>query len=391
MKKAWMTAVAAAAVLAAAAAANAERSGEWRLRQAVDAAVDAARAGLAEAPIEAGTPVAILPVQGDLGGLAERRLRVALYEAGKNCVAWKDEPALDTILEALDWKELKTGILDPATIGQIGKVQGAKVLLLGWLENTGRSERRPEIELELHAYEVETARQIWGGVFRQQVATLPPPPTVVSTPWPLNMDVEVRAADGAEREAGELEVFARGRLADLGYHVASRQDADMGLTLDVDSALFDREREWQTYKGSVKASLWLRGKDERLLGEGTLSGKGAPGLDEDGHRNLAYVLEPQLGAWLGRTLKPDAVEFAATRLEMVLADPVETSADHAAIGAIQDAIEELPGVRSAALVSQDDTTGAIAFKVVFKPSELPEGLPNALHAAHPELLDKYLR
>lgn len=392
MKKALMAVVAAGMALLAAMPVQGQETAAKAWREAVDAALVAAKAGLAESPIPATTPLAVLSVQGDEGGLVARRLKVILGEAGKNVVTWREDPMLDTLLETIDWGQLKIGIVDSDTIGQIGKLLSAKVLLTAWVETTAQRARSCDVELELHATEVETGRQVWSGVFKSNPSPPPPPSPepILETPMALNIDVIVEPGPGAEQESDEIGVYARGRLAALEYRVGAQQPADLALTLATSSALFDREGEWQVYQGTLKATLELLGRDGRVLGEMKFTGKGAPGLDDEGHRNLAVTLERQLGPWLDKTLAPKVAEYVATRLELRLAARVEMAADHGAIVEIREAIEKLPGVRSAEVASQDDFAGRVAYKVVYKPVEVPDGIKNALIAANPELMDKYL-
>lgn len=390
MKKSWLVALAGMVLLAAAPAPGQETAArDWR--EAVETALANAKAGLAESPISPLTPVAVLPVQGDEGGLVARRLRIILGESGKDVVTWREDPMLDTLLETIDWSQLKMGIVDPSTIGQIGRLLSAKILLKGFVETTAQRARSRDVELELYAVEVETGRQVWAGVFKSgQAPQISVPEPIVEAPMAMNVEVRVDAASGAEQEGDEIGVYARGRLAALGYRVGTRQEADLSLTLATTSALFDREGEWQVYQGTLHTTLELLGRDGHVLGEVNLSGKGVPGLDDEGHRNLAFTLERQLGAWLDRTLDPKAAEYVAVRLEMRLADRVEVAADHGAIVDIRQAIEKLPGVRSAEVASLDAFAGRVAYKVVYKPVDVPDGIKSALMAANPELMDKSL-
>lgn len=386
MKKAWMIALAGMSLLAALPAQGQETvARDWR--EAVEAALASAKTGLEKSPISDATPLAVLPVQGDEGGLVTRRLRGILGETGKNVVTWREDPMLMTLLETIDWSQAKIGIVDKDTVGQIGRLLSAKILITGWLETTAQRARSRDMELELNATDVETGRLVWSGVFKSEPdGKIQPIEPIVVAPMAMNVEVRVQPGQGAEQEGDEIGVYARGRLAALGYRVGTRQEADMALTLAPTSTLFDREGEWQVYQGTLTATLEMLGRDARVLGEVNLSGKGAPGLDDEGHRSLAYTMERQLGPWLDRTLDPSAAEYAAARVEFRLKDRVETAGDHGAIVSIREALEKLSGVRSAELVSQDDIAGRVAFKVVYKPVDVPDGLVNPIKA-NPKLMD----
>jgi hypothetical protein len=391
MKTAWMAIAAGLAAGAAAAAWGAE----WdaRYRDAVGRALEQAAEGLKDAPLGEGARVAILPVQGDdADGWTARRLRVALHSAGKTCVEGKDDPMWMTLLETLDWEELKTGILDPDTIDQIGKLQAANVLLSGWVDPAG-GRKRPEsqAEVELHATEVATGKQLWAKVFRSATATSPDSPPVKEEPCPLNTGVRVFAAEGTERIAEEVGTWVEGRLVDMGYLVATGKDDDLTLTLEVESELYDRTGEWETYKGEAKATLEARGAKARMLGTATFPARGKPGIGRNGARNLAYDMEEQLGAWMKRTLDPAALDFAAVRLEFPLADSTETGGDFQIVETIRKAIEGMPSVRCAELAGQDTAAGWVAYKVTYERAAYPGGFRNAFLAAHPEIVDEYLR
>ncbi len=136
-----------------------------RYRQAVQAALlDEARTELAAAPIPSGTPVAILPINGDTDGWLIGQLKIALTQAGKNCVEGKEDPMWDAILEEINWDEHKEPFLDPKTIDAFGKLQSAKILLSGAVRSLGFTERYAYFEIELHATEIQTKRHLWGAV-----------------------------------------------------------------------------------------------------------------------------------------------------------------------------------------------------------------------------------
>ena len=395
MKKAWMMAAGLAAGLAAAAWGAGENP--EGARNAVRAAFDNARAGLAESPIPADTPVAVLPVKGDGDGWLIGLANDALTGAGKNCVVGKEDPMWDTIIGEIEWDERKSDILDPATIDRFGRLQSAKVLVTATVETSSRNGRRWKAEVTLRAVEIATKRYLWTGRFTESVSgSGDGGPSkqwnVTEAPCPLNVGVEVASDSGAESVAELLGTYARGRLADMGYRVGSGKDDDLTLGLLATCRVFDQTLNWWMHEGELTATLKAHGGNARLLGEATFAAQGARGRGEiQSKRNLSDELAAQLAGWMRRVLEPGAMVFAAVRLEFRLANPIEESEDYKAIDEIQKGLAGLKGVRSAEVVSQDNAAGRVAMKAVYDSALLPTGVWNALIAAHPELLEQYLQ
>jgi hypothetical protein len=158
---------------AAAAAGLALAAGAWgqslllqdSFRQAVQGAfLEEARTALAASPIPAGTPVAILPIDGDVDGWLAGQLKIALTEAGKNCVEGKEDPMWEAVQEEVTWDKHKEPFLDPETLDAFGKIQSAKILLTGAVRSLDQTERYAYFEVELHATEIATKRHLWGAV-----------------------------------------------------------------------------------------------------------------------------------------------------------------------------------------------------------------------------------
>lgn len=163
-KKVWMAAL--AGMLATVSAATAQslllQDG---FRQAVQGALlEEAKAAFASAPIPAGTPVAILPIPGDEDGWLAGQLKIALTQAGKNCVEGKEDPMWQEVQKEITFDEHKLGFLDPKTIDEFGKIQSAKVLLAGVVRSLDYTDRFAYFEMELHATEIATKRHLWGAV-----------------------------------------------------------------------------------------------------------------------------------------------------------------------------------------------------------------------------------
>lgn len=418
-KTGWMMAAALAALVAAAVPAWAVSFAE---RDVAKKAVGEAQAELAGAEILRGKAITLLPVHGDEEGYLEELLLHSMVKSGLTAVIPNDErdARFRRILKEIRWDEeqMRLETVDPETIDELGHLLSTQVLLEGRLmksrlpvmrDRKGRpvgwagADGAGAVEMELHlfAYEIRTKRYVWSMVAAAKEEPAGPDggpeergPSfrwfVDETAVPLNAGVKVENRGGAGRVADELETWIAGRLADLGYRLETGKDDDLTLTLEVESEVYDRTGEYETHRGELKATLEARGTESRLLGTQGFNAKGKPGEGAAGARNLAYDLEEQLGAWLKRTLDPDALGFAAVRMDFMLASPVETGGDYEALEAIRKAIAEMDGVRWVELAAQDNGAGMVSYKVLYDTAAYPGGLANALFAEHAELLDKYL-
>ena len=168
MKKSAMVLVGVLAGLAMAAGARAQSLLlQDRFRQSVQGAIlEEARTALAAAPIPSGTPVAIVPIFGDEDGWLAGQLKIALSQAGKNCVEGRDDPMWTNVVDEITWKEHKEPFLDPKTLDRMDaqKFQAAKILLTGAVRSLDYTDRYAYFEIELHATEVATKRHLWGAV-----------------------------------------------------------------------------------------------------------------------------------------------------------------------------------------------------------------------------------
>lgn len=398
MKSSWLKVAGLAAVLVAAPVWGQETEGgpdDPKWREAVRAAFEEARAGLAEAPIDAGTPVAVIPIANDPDGWLLGQANDALVGAGKTCVVGKDdEPMWKTVIDEIAWEDIKCGMLDPATLDRLDarKLKSAKVLMTVWVV-TWRSEkgRGWKAEVTLRAVEIATKQWLWRGLFDNRPKTVPatPGPIWQETACPLNAEVSAETAEGSESLAEQVGSWARGRLADLGCRPESGKAADLTLKLKTSSRLYDQTLNWWMFEGEVTAALALHGGEARLLGEESFDAQGARGRGETpALRNLAYQMEDQLGPWLRKTLESLHAEFAAERLEVVLADPVALPEDYRTIAAIQAGLDALEGVRRAEIVERNDAAGRVVWKVVYDRGLVPMGVTYTLFARNSELADK---
>lgn len=392
MKHGWIKAAGLAAGLAAATAFGAG-NGESEWKDAVRAAFDNARAGLAEAPIGADMPVAVLPVHGDSDdGWVLGQANDTLVLAGKTCVVGKDEPMWDVVIDEIDWDRMKSDILDPETLDRLDarKLKSAKALMTVGVEGQKRGERRWRAAVTLRVVEIATKQYVWCGRFDSRKGGGPGSNGLnwTGTTVPLTVGLKVTAEKGAEMEADLLETWARGRLADSGFRVGSGKDDDVTLSIETRSELLDETPPYRAYAGSAKAVLSVQGSEARELGAKWVDARGAHGLlESEARRNLADALESQLSEWMKRTLDPEARKFAASRVSVTLANPIETKEDYKAIDGIQKGLAGLNGVRSAQLVAQDKASGHVEFLVVYDRGLLPTAPLDALWASHPELLE----
>jgi hypothetical protein len=395
-------------------------------RLAARETVAAAKARMGKAPALQGKSLTLLPVHGDADGYLESLLLDAMVQSGLTAVIPNDtaDERFKRILKEIKWDEAQKRLetVDPATIDELGRLLSTQVLLEGRLMKSRRpvpADRRGrpmgwagvdgagavEMELHLFAYEIATKKYAWSAVVWASEPEPPQPPAgqggqvpggergvvvdVKEARVPLNTGVKVVAGAGSDLEAGLVETYARGRLADEGYRVGSGKDDDLTLTLETSCELFSELGNYRIYEGTLKARLELKGGEARTLGEASFPARGVRGLGEaQAHRNLADDMDAQLAGWLRRTLNPEAMEFTAARVGLTFAAPIETAEDFKAIETIQKGFEGLPGVRSAALFDQDNETGRVAWTIVYERAKLPTGPWNALLAANPALLDQ---
>lgn len=166
MKKSMVVLAALAAGLAMGAGAHGQSLLlQDQFRQAVQGAIlEEARTAFASSPIPSGAPVAILPIAGDEDGWLAGQLKIALTQAGKNCVEAKEDPMWKEIQKEITWDEHKEPFLDPKTLDAFGRIQSAKILLTGAVRSLHCNDRYAYFEIELHATEIATKRHLWGAV-----------------------------------------------------------------------------------------------------------------------------------------------------------------------------------------------------------------------------------
>lgn len=144
---------------------------EEPVRQALQgAATDVQSALSAASAVPAGKPVAVLPIPGDDARYVEGLLKNAVTAAGKTCVVDNDDDSaeLRRIYAEFAWDERKADMLDAATLDRFGKLKSTKVLLTTFLRACDKSASHVFVELELHAYSIETKEHLWGGTFAKR-------------------------------------------------------------------------------------------------------------------------------------------------------------------------------------------------------------------------------
>ena len=394
-----------AAVLAMGLAAHAATFSEDE-KAVLRARADEARAALAAAEVFGHKAITLLPVSGDRDGYCERLVLDALVNAGRTAVVSNDDKADERfrrILREIRWDAGQTRLnsLDPETIDELGRLKSTQVLLEARLDLTrpgacGKKKEKktadapaPLAELSLLAYEVEPKQFIWSATF----VTPPPPPPDAPAPVetgrtdvkvvPLRLSVLCTPAnESASRVAGQLETNVRGTLAALGYLVETGEADDMTVTL------FDQSGNYLVFDGEVKARVDVAGVQKSLVGETAVAARGVRGLGVvAADRNLGDALAEQVLPWLKRTLKPDAVAFEAVTFTLRRKAPVATGEDLAFLADVRQALSETEGVRTCALVEQDNARGTFVMRVVYEKAAFPLGFVNAFFASHPTFAD----
>ncbi len=130
---------------------------------------------LRESNLPAETPLVILPVVDDRADYAYGLFKIAVTDAGRNCVEGRKDQMWTNIVEETAWTQRKgaVGVLDEATLTKFGKLQAANLLLYGNVRATVKPVffglvKLTRIESELHVSSVQTKQHLWGKTFVQQ-------------------------------------------------------------------------------------------------------------------------------------------------------------------------------------------------------------------------------
>jgi hypothetical protein len=195
-------------ILATGLAARAELPTE--ARQALRLAATDIKSALANAgSIPKDQPIALLPIRGDDSGYVIGVLKDALTGAGLQTVEGKEDQFVQEIFKEVEWDERKNDILDTNTLAKFGSLQGAKLLMYGFVREATGGEGRGFIELELHVSSIETKKHLWGDVFSKRFFDAQSPA------GPVNLDPHTRAAlhEFYDRVVNSLK--ASGKLGDV--------------------------------------------------------------------------------------------------------------------------------------------------------------------------------
>ena len=134
-------------------------------RQALNGALSAASASLANHAPFGAKNVAVLSIRNDKGNYVQQRLKNILTDCGFVCVEGKDEPMLEKIQQEIAWDRKKDDILDPDSLVRFGKLKATQILVYGSIAQLDRTDERVYAEVLLHATDLRTKQHIWGGSF----------------------------------------------------------------------------------------------------------------------------------------------------------------------------------------------------------------------------------
>ena len=293
-------------VLAAALAMPVRAEFEADAKRALREAAVQAEAKLKAANALGQKAITLLPVKGDDAGYFENLLVGAFVNAGRTLVVSNDEKKderFKRILGEIKWDEKQTTLksVDPATIDALGKLKSTQVFVESRLEVTKRKSGKVAVELNLLAYEIETKKFVWS-------VNLAPDGAVSSSPK-IRAKVVTKYNGKESCEAAVLlNAEVRQQLVDLGYVVDGVEKPDVVVQLDVLRTVFDATGSYQVFDGTVQVTATAQGPEKRLLGQQTMSARGARGLGElAADKNLVVKLAEKTGTWAKETLAPTAL------------------------------------------------------------------------------------
>jgi len=260
--------------------------------QVLDEALEDVRKDLADAAIDKGKTIAVVPplLKGDQSGFLAGRLKPMMKNAGLNVIEHTDSEFVEQIVKEHPARERwnKMGVLDKSALVLIGEtLKTAEYLVYGSIRQPHENERRIYVEMELHIASIKTAEYIWGGVFAKSMAKpahrLPPPEEV---PY-----------DELHEAIRETLAASFADVADALEQTDALRDKKIALTPFGNDA--DRY-----VLGFVKQAITEAGLTWTDLGAHSMGEAYAMIYDKPQQANAVVT-----GAWRGKTMKPLRDEF----------------------------------------------------------------------------------
>lgn len=376
--------------------------------------------------IPVGPGIVIAPIYGDSGNEVRNFLKNAVTDAGLVCVEASDD-MWTAIMKELGFNEAFKDLIDETTMTVINRHFASKILLYGRVrvEPARDKKGRPapaNVELSLHADDLQTRQHVWGRDFVPPPLPEPPPPkpdVIVIPPdqsgsvvpadvWlsagsaelvaaPLSVRVSATGPDASSRAlASGLDGILREKLAAAGYAVLPGEKTgdkeDVKIDLKAVATPFDRELDYVRFDGKATISASLPGDRNRLLGGSDVSRRGVRAMGEEkAIDNLRDAFDADLDAWIGSSLAPDRLRLSAETFVAVVTGKDDRTL-YANIASLREGLAKLPGVADARQISVEnaasDGSGAfrrVTWRVVFRPDQIPDGLYTALVAKNPDL------
>ena len=333
----------------------------------------------------------IRPFLDDRNGYVRDLLKIAVTDSGRTCVEASDDKWED-IMKEIGWNHGFADILEPTTMTVLRRLLPTRILLYGKLCVSESAKGRSEVELTLHACDLETRRHIWG---KTLIPGRNPPPPPLNEAYikesecgtsDITVFLAAKPADKAsELLADELLSVARENVGGRGFQIAKAQNvADVFVALEVTQSAFDRTGESVVMDGSVRVIATvpvLRGhllaetRIDRVRGERQLG-------DRDATLSVRDAIQPKLVSWLGENVTVEKTGMEASRIvyDVSRLNQQETAKF---ISDFCRSVGSITGVCACRLVKQSDDEAT--FYVSFLPKSIPEGVINAGRVRFPNL------
>lgn len=200
--------------------------------------------------------------------------------------------------------------------------------------------------------------------------------------------VSVTTSDKSDL-ATKIKNNAEAYLADNNYTVTTGDVADLFLKFSVDESIYDKIGEYVILDASMEGSLTgvnpsyiiarmpeVSARTERTLGEAAAQ------------KELVKTLTKEYNKWIDKVVSPQYLSIESYNYSFCITKGSEGN-DAKYISEVLSKINEMDGVVTAILSSQNVAERKFVVNVVYYSSEYPAGFINELMLTYPELNLKY--
>lgn len=200
--------------------------------------------------------------------------------------------------------------------------------------------------------------------------------------------VSVSTSDKSDL-ATKIKNNAEAYLADNNYNVTTGNAADLFLKFSVDESIYDKIGEYVILNASMEGTLTgvdpsyiiarmpeVSARTERTLGEAAAQ------------KELVKKLSKEYNKWIDKVVSPQYLSIESYNFSFFIAKGRESN-DAKYISEVISKINEMDGVVTAILLSQNVSDRKFVVNVVYYSSDFPAGFINKLMTTYPELNLKY--